>query len=228
MLLKALAEDLLPEKAVVFRGREGRKHPLASLRRALGRAPALGSPGRIALTFDDGPTPLTPRLLQLLEELHVRATFFLIGELCAEHPELVRAIADAGHEIAGHGYTHRRFTALSRTELKSELSRTQAVLPDCPSARRFVRPPYGSVSLKTIVACAEQGFTTVLWSRNSCDWRLQDPREVTKTTLKEETLPGEIELFHEGQSWTIEALPPIVSSLRQAGHELVTVGELLA
>jgi peptidoglycan/xylan/chitin deacetylase (PgdA/CDA1 family) len=56
---------------------------------------------------------------------------------------------------------------------------------------------------------------------------LQAPGEVTKTTLKDEPTPGEIVLFHEGQSWTIEALPPIVQSLRQAGHELVTVGELL-
>jgi peptidoglycan/xylan/chitin deacetylase (PgdA/CDA1 family) len=162
----------------------------------------------------------------LLAELRVRATFFLIGELCEAEPQLVQAIADGGHELASHGYTHRRFPTLSRSELEAELERTSALLPKM-GRRPLVRPPYGSLSLGSLLACARRGFTTVLWSLNSCDWRLQDPSEVTKTTLKQAAAPGEILLFHEGQAWTLEALPAIVGGLRQAGHELVTVGELL-
>lgn len=229
MLLRALAEDLLPDSAVVFRGREARTRPLASVRRALfGEGPLAAVWGRVALTFDDGPTQLTPRLLELLDELDVRATFFVIGELCAAEPGLVRAIHDAGHELAGHGYSHRRFTQLGRDELKSELRRTHALLPAQRNTRPLVRPPYGSLSVGALLACAELGFTTVLWSLNSCDWRLRDPQEVTRTTLERPATPGEIVLFHEGQTWTLDALPAIVGGLRQAGHELVTVGELLA
>jgi peptidoglycan/xylan/chitin deacetylase (PgdA/CDA1 family) len=228
MLLKALAEDLLPETAVVFRGPQGRTRALSSLRRTLLGQKNGGKPGRVALTFDDGPTPLTPRLLELLAQLDVRTTFFLIGEKCAEQPELVQAIAAAGHELASHGYTHRRFTSLSWRELESELARTRALLPEHGRRRPLVRPPYGSVSVASLLACARHGFTTVLWSVNSCDWRLQDADEVAKVTLQQTADPDEIVLFHEGQAWTLDALPAIVAGLKQAGHELVTVGELLA
>lgn len=228
MLLKALAEDLLPDTAVVFRGREARARRFASLRRELQGEPLRGRPGKVALTFDDGPTELTPRLLDLLDELGARATFFLVGECCAADPEVVREIAARGHELAVHGYTHRPFTSLSREELKSELARTRALLPLAAGQRPFVRPPYGKLSLGTLWDCTSQGFTTVLWSRNSCDWRLRDPEEVTRATLAEALAPGEIVLFHEGQAWTLEALPAIVAGLKQAGHELATVGELLA
>lgn len=228
MLLKALAEDLLPDSALILRGREGRKAPLSSLRgELLGRRPR-SVPGRIALTFDDGPTPLTPRLLEVLAELNVRGTFFVIGELCAARPDLVQAIADAGHELASHGYTHRRFTALSRRELEAELARTSELLPRPRTPRPLVRPPYGSLSPYSLLICAQRGFTTVLWSLNSHDWRLQDAGAVAKKTLTQRANPGEILLFHEGQAWTLDALPAIVGGLRQAGHELVTVGELLA
>lgn len=228
MLLKALAEDLIPDSALVLRGREGRRRPLSSLRGELLGKRSRTTPGRVALTFDDGPTSLTPRLLDVLAELDVRGTFFVIGELCAARPELVRAIADAGHELASHGYTHRRFTALSRRELEAELSRTRDLLPRPSTARPLVRPPYGSISPYSLLICAQRGFTTVLWSLNSHDWRLQDAGDVARKTLTQRATPGEILLFHEGQAWTLDALPTIVGGLRQAGHELVTVGELLA
>jgi peptidoglycan/xylan/chitin deacetylase (PgdA/CDA1 family) len=224
-----LAEGLLPEKVVVWRGREARRGPWSSLRRALlGTPQAALKPGRVVLTFDDGPTSLTLDYLRALEALGARATFFLVGELCSEHPELVRAIADAGHELAGHGYTHRRFTTLAARELRTELERTAALLPHSGAGRKLVRPPYGAVSPSTLATCSSAGFTTVLWSLNSGDWQSRDPSEVAKVTTAREIAGGEIVLLHEGQHWTLKALPAIVGSLREAGHELVTAGELLA
>jgi peptidoglycan/xylan/chitin deacetylase (PgdA/CDA1 family) len=224
---KALAEDLLPESMLVFRGREGRRKSLSSLRRVLRSPPHVpATPGHVALTFDDGPTSLTPGYLDVLARLDVRATFFVIGELCAARPDLVRAISDGGHELASHGYTHRRFTTLSRAELVNELTRTRALLPQT-TGRELVRPPYGAVSLTSLVTCAREGFTSVLWSLNSFDWQLQNASEIEKRLAMQAISPGEILLLHEGQSWTENALPAIVGSLRQAGHELVTVGELL-
>src|SRR5688572_29804231 len=119
---KALAEAVLPTSIVVWRGSERRR--------------------RVALTFDDGPNPLTPQYLDALEQLQVRATFFLVGELCAQSPELVRAIAERGHELANHGYTHRPFPKLGGRELSDELQRTQALLPATRRGRALVRPPY--------------------------------------------------------------------------------------
>jgi peptidoglycan-N-acetylglucosamine deacetylase len=226
---KAMAEKLLPDRVVVWRGREAREKPLRSLGHAvLGTPASAPKPGRVVLTFDDGPNSLTLDYLRVLETLGARATFFLVGELCAEYPELVRAIADAGHELAGHGYTHRRFTTLVASELRSELERTAGLLPRSAGPCQLVRPPYGALSLATLATCSSAGYTTVLWSLNSGDWQSRDPREVTKVTMARAPTAGEIVLLHEGQPWTLNALPAIVGSLRESGHELVTVGELLA
>jgi peptidoglycan/xylan/chitin deacetylase (PgdA/CDA1 family) len=227
---KVIAERVLPASLVVWRGSEGRPPSAWSSPSQPPHAPTSsgGRPGRVALSFDDGPTPLSKPYLDTLERLGVRATFFLVGELCAAHPEWVRAIAERGHELAGHGYTHRRFTTLSRTALTSELARTSALLPTRPGKRQLVRPPYGAVSASSLVTCARQGFTTVLWSLNSCDWRAREAAEVERAVRESRASAGDIVLLHEGQPLTIEALPSVVGSLKERGHELVTVGELLA
>ncbi len=211
---RALAEAILPPSLVVWRGPEAHR-------------PRRSRPGRVALTFDDGPAALTPQYLAVLERLGVRATFFVIGELCAQRPDLVAAIAAQGHELAGHGYTHRRFTELSKSELLEELERTEALLPPRPTGRPLVRPPHGSVSVRSMLTCLRRGFTTVLWSFNSDDWCKKDAAQVEETFHEREAEAGEIVLLHEGQSWTMSALPTIVGMLEKAGHELVTVGELL-
>lgn len=205
---KALAEAILPPSIVVWRGKERRR--------------------RVALTFDDGPTPLTRDYLDTLDQLGARATFFLVGELCAQNPELVREIAARGHELANHGYTHRPFPKLGDRELSRELALTQSLLPSTRQGRALVRPPYGAVSPASLLTCARQGFTTVLWSLNSGDWARHDPAEVAKTFTAREAAGGDIVLLHEGQPWTMNALPTIVGELKKAGHELVTVSELLA
>jgi peptidoglycan/xylan/chitin deacetylase (PgdA/CDA1 family) len=205
---KVLAEALLPASLVVWRGAPEKR--------------------RIALTFDDGPDSLTPQYLEVLQRAGVRATFFLVGELCEKNPELVRAIADGGHELGNHGYTHRPFPKLGGRELQSELLRTQELLPKTRHGRALVRPPYGAVSPKSLLTCARHGFTTVLWSLNSGDWKRQSASEVEKAFAEHAAAPGEIVLLHEGQPWTLNALPTIVGELRKAGHELVTVSELLA
>jgi len=226
---KIVAEQLLPESLVVFRGQEGKPRPLGALRSALGgRAERRPEPGRIALTFDDGPTPLTLGYLDVLEQLGARATFFVVGELCAAHPEWVEAIAERGHELCGHGFTHRRFPSLSRAELTSELARTHALLPGRGAQRKLVRPPYGAVSPASLLTCAREGFTTVLWSFNSNDWRARDASEVERTLAAREATPGDILLLHEGQQLTLNALPTVIRNLKELGHDLVTVGELLA
>jgi peptidoglycan-N-acetylglucosamine deacetylase len=206
---KALARSLLPASIVVWNGRRRAAAP----RR------------RVALTFDDGPDELTHEYLSVLGRFGAKATFFVVGKLCAERPDLVDAVAEAGHELAGHGYTHRRFTELSALELRDELERTRALLP---SARRrpLVRPPHGAVSLSSTIACARAGFTSVLWSRDSGDWCTRRADDIVRT-FDEALEPGAIVLFHEGQAWTLDALPEILTNLEKAGHELCTVGELL-
>ena len=214
---RALAEAILPTSMVVWRGPEGRRRPLSFA----------AKPGRVALTFDDGPTPLTRDYLAVLERFGARATFFVVGELCAEHPELVDAIRAAGHELAGHGYTHRRFTELTTRELTDELDRTQTLLPQSTGRHALVRPPHGDVSMRSMLTCSRAGFTTVLWSLDSGDSRNKEADAVERTFTERAVGAGAIVLLHEGQTWTMNALPTIVGTLEKAGHELVTVGELL-
>jgi peptidoglycan/xylan/chitin deacetylase (PgdA/CDA1 family) len=182
----------------------------------------------VALTFDDGPNELTRAYLEVLERFGARATFFVVGQLCAAHPELVSAIAAGGHELSAHGYTHRRFPSLSRTELRKELTGTTSLLPRHSSRRPLVRPPHGAVSLWSTLTCANAGFTTVLWSHDSGDWRTTRAEDVCAAFEDDRALgPGAIVLLHEGQPWTLAALPTVLGKLSEAGHDLVTVGELL-
>jgi peptidoglycan/xylan/chitin deacetylase (PgdA/CDA1 family) len=183
---------------------------------------------RVALTFDDGPTQLTEAYLSVLEEAGARATFFVLGEQCSRYPGIVADIARRGHEVANHGYSHVTFPRLERAGLlEAELERTAKFLP-AAGRRRMVRPPHGEVSLSSLVACAQAGFTTVLWSHDSDDCRTESADDVVRGVIGADTRGGSIVLLHEGQTWTLDALPRILHGLKEAGHELVTVGELLA
>jgi len=208
---RALAELCLPASVVVWRG----ARPLA------------GERSKIALTFDDGPEPLTLDYLEVLDRFRARATFFVVGELCARHPELVSAIAARGHELAGHGYRHRRFSELSPAALREELFETRRLLPGDRRRTSLVRPPHGAVSLTSTLTSLSAGFTTVLWSYDSCDAQASTALEVTRRFERDAVPPGAIVLLHEGQPWTLAALPRILETLNEAGHELVTLGELL-
>lgn len=180
---------------------------------------------RVALTFDDGPDELTPRYLDVLDRLAVRATFFLIGTACEKRPEMVREIVARGHEVASHGHTHKIFPSLSASDLSAELRRVAELIPPPARRRALLRPPRGAVSPRSLVRCAAAGYTTVLWSLDSDDCRTNSAEEVVAQVRT--ARPGEIVLLHEGQEWTLDALPAMVSSLRGTGLELVTVGEMV-
>jgi peptidoglycan-N-acetylglucosamine deacetylase len=178
----------------------------------------------VALTFDDGPCAETPALLQALDALDVRATFFVVGQECEAFPQHLDAIVAAGHEVAGHGYTHSVFPELSGRALRSELSRTARLLP--PTTQRpFVRPPRGAVTATSLARTWAAGFRTALWTLDSDDCRSNDARFVAARSQR--ARPGDIVLLHEGQSWTIDALPLFVPELRARGLGLVPMGELV-
>jgi peptidoglycan/xylan/chitin deacetylase (PgdA/CDA1 family) len=211
-----LAQAVFPESVVAWRG-QAATTDVASRR------------VRVALTFDDGPDELTRSYLEVLDRYKARATFFVVGRQCAARPELVSEIAAGGHELHAHGYSHRSFPSLSAKELRGELARTAALLPRYPGRRPLVRPPHGDVSLSSLRTCVQAGFTTVLWSRDSGDWRTTSADDVCAAFGGDSAPlePGAIVLLHEGQPWTLRALPKLLGHLSEGGHDLVTVGELL-
>jgi peptidoglycan/xylan/chitin deacetylase (PgdA/CDA1 family) len=206
-LLKHAARALAPPSLLVTRG--------APSRRA------------VALTIDDGPDDLIGDYLDVLDRFDARATFFVLGKQCAARRSELLEMVRRGHEVASHGYSHKRFPTLSAAELDDELRTTAALLPVPLTRRPLVRPPQGATSLRSLFGTALRGYTTVLWSLDSDDCRTQSADEVAAKVAPERVTPGEIVLLHEAQAWTLEALPRICDGLKQAGYELITVGELL-
>src|SRR5690606_25154680 len=132
---------------------------------------------RIALTFDDGPAGLTDAYPEVLDHYRAKVTFFVVGEACLQRPAEPERIARHGHERGGHGYTHNACARRPKHDLEAELERTAALLPR-GNGRSLVRPPKGAISAPALLTCARAGFTVVLWSRDSGDWRLESADQI--------------------------------------------------
>ena len=187
-------------------------------------------PRLIALTFDDGPYPVTtPLLVQTLHDLGVPATFFLIGRDAQQFPALTQAIAAAGNEIADHTLTHPDLTKLDAAAVTRELdggtAALEAVAPD-PAEHAQFRPPHGRYTLATVRAAQTAGYATVLWNDDPGDWRAVAPSVLEAHVLAHATAP-EILLLHDGRVPTVAMLGDLVTRFRRAGYTFVTAGELL-
>jgi peptidoglycan/xylan/chitin deacetylase (PgdA/CDA1 family) len=183
---------------------------------------------RVALTFDDGPDDMTLRYLDVLDDLGVPATFFVLGEHAHAHPDLVREYVRRGHQVAGHGYDHQRFTKLSRGELLDQCKRTDDAIGGQPTGRSWVRPPHGSLDSLSLINLRAAGYVVALWSLDSCDYSDRDVGSLADRCSPHTVSAGEVLLFHENQEWTLEALPRIVTALHASGMECVTMADLFA
>jgi peptidoglycan/xylan/chitin deacetylase (PgdA/CDA1 family) len=204
--LRGLASWALPQSVLLMHGRRD-------------------STRRLALTFDDGPDAMTLEYLAVLSRLGVRATFFVVGENAARRPDVAREIIRRGHEIGGHGWTHEAFPTMSYATLSDELARTSTILP-ATGRRPLIRPPRGALSARALLQLAAAGYRVVLWSVDSDDCRARDPRVIERRLAPDRLSSGDVVLLHELQPWTLQALPRVVGALRDAGWEMVTVGEL--
>jgi peptidoglycan/xylan/chitin deacetylase (PgdA/CDA1 family) len=184
----------------------------------------------IAMTFDDGPHGvLTPRLLDILKERHIKATFFVLGQLVQEHPEIVsRALAE-GHEIANHSWDHKALNKLGEGGLRHELSDTSEIISRTTGKPvTLMRPPYGATNPRLNRAIEkEYGMKVILWSVDPFDWKRPGPQVVSQRILAG-AKPGAIILAHDIHPGTIEAMPPTLDALLSKGYKFVTVSELLA
>ncbi|WP_395750369.1 polysaccharide deacetylase family protein [Prosthecobacter sp.] len=185
----------------------------------------------IAITFDDGPDPvLTPRLLDLLKERHIHATFFLVGKNAAAFPEVVKRIVAEGHEVGNHSWSHPLFTQMSKESVDSQLQRTHdAIVKACGVAPLLYRPPYGAVGA-TQKARIEKtfGYSAILWDVDPQDW--QHPRSAQKVynAIHKQTKNGSIILCHDIHETTIAAMPATLDDLTARGFRFATVTQLIA
>lgn len=172
--------------------------------------------GYVGLTFDDGPTPSTPKLLDALRTAKIRATFFDVGREAESYPDLVRQQVAAGHEVGNHTYDHKDLATLSPAAVADEISTTQAILtPLAGYAPTLFRPPYGSMSDSVWVAAETQGLTPVLWTVDPNDWA--SPSTSTIVSIVLTVKAGGVVLLHDGYPNTIAAIPAIASGLASRG-----------
>jgi len=186
---------------------------------------------RIALTFDDGPDPVrTPLLLDLLAELDVKATFFVVGAAAEAHPELVARIAREGHEVGNHTFSHRYLPLTRSRTVARELAATDAAIARATgTAPTLARPPYGGRSPRNVRVFDKLGKRLVLWDVNSYDWK-GAPAEQVAHRVVERARPGSIVLLHEareGGETTIDAVRMLVPALRARDFELATVSGVI-
>ena len=193
--------------------------------RLVWRGPA--TPRRIALTFDDGPHQLTPRMLELLADHGVPATFFVMGAWIDERPAIVNDYLRGGHQLAGHGYYHKRFTELRPLALRDELASMSRAIGRMPHGA-WVRPPHGTIGALDVSTMIASGYVVALWSHDSLDHDGSTAEVIAHRCRPEVVRPGEVILFHEGQDTTLAALPTIIDRLHADGYELVTMADLIA
>ncbi|MGR6915069.1 polysaccharide deacetylase family protein [[Actinomadura] parvosata] len=181
----------------------------------------------VALTFDDGPGEHTWRLLDLLRQRDVRATFFVIGQMVAADKggRIVRRIVGDGHEIGNHSWSHPPLAELSHEALQKELKHTEDIVRRLTGVRmRVMRPPYGSTDDEVAAETRREGLAQILWSVDTLDWR--DRVATTVARRAGEAKPGSIVLLHDIHRTTVEAVPALLDTLGRKGYTFVTVSEL--
>ena len=182
------------------------------------------------MTFDDGPHPkLTPRLLDILKERNIKATFFVIGKLVAEYPDIAKRIVDEGHEIANHSWNHPQLTKLSLSAFDAEISQTTDAIVKATGVRPVtMRPPHGYINPALTKRLNEEyGLSVILWSVDPSDWKILKSDHVSGHIIKN-TAPGAIILAHDIHPSTIDAMPATFDALQSKGYKFATVSELIA
>ena len=177
----------------------------------------------VALTFDDGPRRgTTERLLDGLKERGAKATFFLIGQQIEDNAALVARMAEEGHQIGNHTWSHQRLDGILPDEAAQEVARTEAALEALLGGGEYwLRPPYGQVA-----EGVELGVPMVKWCVDPRDWESRDAEKVTRAIL-DCAEPNSIILLHDIYSTSVDAALRVVDRLQEEGYWFVTVEELL-
>jgi peptidoglycan/xylan/chitin deacetylase (PgdA/CDA1 family) len=192
---------------------------------------------QIALTFDDGPNdPHTLNLLDILARNNVRATFFMIGRFVQQRPDIARAVAQGGHVIGNHTFTHPLLIFKSEAETRSELLDCRHALQDAIGEHsKLFRPPFGGRRPATLRIARELGFQTMMWNVTGYDWNAP-PAAVIEKKIARQMRGGDVILLHDGghraigadREQTVIATENLIRRYRDQGYEFVTVDELMA
>lgn len=181
----------------------------------------------VALTYDDGPGPLTDELVEVLQDRDAVATFFALGAQVREYPKVAAAVVAAGFEMGSHTTNHVRLTGASAGRVTEEMSSATDTIERVTGQRpTMFRPPYGATDATVASVAASLGQAQILWDVDTKDWADRDSALVAQRAVSGATA-GSIVLLHDIHPTTIAATPTIIDGLRAAGFTLVSVRELL-
>jgi len=184
----------------------------------------------IAMTFDDGPSPeTTPRLLEILKQRNIKATFFMIGQNAQANPAIVQRILAEGHEIGNHSWTHPQLSKLSDDRVTEEITKTQAAIKNaCGYTPVLLRPPYGAITTRQKEWIEKQfGLSVIIWSVDPFDWK-RPGASVIEQRILAGARSGAIILSHDIHKQTVDAMPATLDALAAKGFKFVTVSQLIA
>ncbi len=186
----------------------------------------------IALTFDDGPHPRrTAEILDILSEYGIKATFFVIGKNAEAYPKLLLRMANEGHEIGNHTYSHMTAKGASKSEFTEEIVRTDKIIKNITGKKPVLfRPPTGYCDSMTVKSASELEHKIIVWTVDTRDWAHNSEKNIVDTVCSR-AKSGAIVLMHDfiaGDSPTPGALRKIIPALLADGYSFVTVGELLS
>lgn len=193
---------------------------------------------KVALTFDDGPSPIwTPLILNELKKENIKATFFMTGHHVSLYPEIAQRVAHEGHEIENHGYAHNVILYYRMEEIEEEIRYTEHLIRQTTGqTTKYFRPPKAWLGPRTRRKIKRMGYDVVLWSLNSKDWVTFDAKHITRF-IGQRVQSGDILLFHDSggvlkseggdRAQTVAAIPLIAHELRNKGFEFVTIDQLI-
>ena len=184
----------------------------------------------IAMTFDDGPHAAnTPRLLDMLKQRGIKATFFVVGQCAQEYPAIMKRIVADGHEVANHSWSHPQLSKMAEGGVTEQLQKTHDAIVNATGVTpKLMRPPYGAfTSNQRAWANAKWGYKCILWDVDPLDWKVRNAEHV-KTEILHQTVAGSIVLSHDIHKSTVDAMPDTLDGLVGRGFKFVTVSELIA
>ena len=191
---------------------------------------------RLALTFDDGPNdPHTLHLLDVLARHNVRATFFMIGSFVEQRPDIVRAVAEAGHAIGNHTFTHPNLIFRHERDVRREIEACARALDNAgaPQAKLF-RPPHGGRTPAVLRTVRSLGLEPIMWSVMAWDWKPHPPEKVARL-IQRQLRGGDVILLHDGghermgadRSASVRATDLILQRYLGEGYEFVVIPEMM-
>ncbi|MCB9129978.1 MAG: polysaccharide deacetylase family protein [Anaerolineales bacterium] len=210
---------------------------------ATGRPPAspdivyIGNPTtpdgdpQVNISFDVQGDPATLyQILDILDQYGVRTTFFMQGEWVEQYPDAAKEIANRGHELGNHSWTHFNFSEMTAEEVTKELNDTEAIVKEVTgqTTKPYFRPPFGSRSTVSLQTAYDLGYTTIIWTYGADEWRDGATAQTIFDNVYGNKAPGALYYTHTDRQIIVDALPRVIEAFQADGYKLVTAGEILA